>query len=286
MRKIQFYSISQSFGEGSKGRAQHRIVSSYGSSKTLGKSLWAAGDEAYSVLQKALLENGGASGNIDDDIDESMDDLIEQVNDFLCRDFFPSVLEMLDEGKIGLNGGDRTGFVKAWDEYDLADRFLVFAQFVDQNPLAFKESSDFVPFACRLAAVSVLSHIDNAVLCMISGDEEGLILCGMEIEKMKTHLSPPSKFFAAIDVAVKRAFSEKGNKAVSIKLTKDTNGKQKDKALVRECWDAWKSKPNSYKSKAAFARDMREKFTNLESQPVIERWCREWEASSVTQPEK
>lgn len=286
MRKIQFYSISQSFGEGSKGRTEQQIVHSYGSSRSLGKSLWAAGEEAYSVLQKALQQNGGASGNIDDDIDESMDDLIEQVNDFLCRDFYPSMLELLDQGTIGLSGTDRAGFVKAWAEYELADRFLVFSQFVDKNPLAFKESSDFVPFACRLAAVSVLSHIDNAVLCMISDDDEGLIRCGMEIEKMKTHLSPPTKLFAVIDMAVKKAFSEKGNKAVSIKLTKDTNGKQKDKALVRECWDAWKNKPNSYKSKAAFARDMREKFTNLESQPVIERWCREWEADGVTQREQ
>jgi len=56
--------------------------------------------------------------------------------------------------------------------------------------------------------------------------------------------------------------------------------KQKDKYLVQECWDDWQKKPDRYKGKAAFARDMREKFPNLESQPVIERWCREWERES------
>ncbi len=53
--------------------------------------------------------------------------------------------------------------------------------------------------------------------------------------------------------------------------------KQADKAVVRECWDDWQKHPQHYKGKAAFARDMREKFPNLESQAVIERWCRTWE---------
>ena len=53
--------------------------------------------------------------------------------------------------------------------------------------------------------------------------------------------------------------------------------KQKDKQKVRECWDAWQIDLSRYKSKAAFARDMREKFENLDSQPVIEGWCRDWE---------
>lgn len=53
--------------------------------------------------------------------------------------------------------------------------------------------------------------------------------------------------------------------------------KQADKALVRECWNDWQKQPDRYDGKAAFARDMRDKFPNLESQPVIERWCRTWE---------
>lgn len=69
--------------------------------------------------------------------------------------------------------------------------------------------------------------------------------------------------------------------ANSVKLKNDP--KQKDKAVVRECWDEWQKMPfnpdgtKKYKGKAAFARDMRDKFPNLESQPVIEGWCRAWE---------
>lgn len=54
--------------------------------------------------------------------------------------------------------------------------------------------------------------------------------------------------------------------------------KQADKALVRQYWNDWQqNQPDRYKSKAAFAHDMIDKFPNLESQPVIEGWCRTWE---------
>jgi hypothetical protein len=53
--------------------------------------------------------------------------------------------------------------------------------------------------------------------------------------------------------------------------------KQVEKVFVRECWKNWQEKPSSYPSKAAFARDMCGKVQNLESQAVIEGWCRSWE---------
>lgn len=55
------------------------------------------------------------------------------------------------------------------------------------------------------------------------------------------------------------------------------NPKQRDKALVRECWDDWQKLPDRYGGKAEFARDMLDKFETLKSQPVIEGWCRDWE---------
>ena len=53
--------------------------------------------------------------------------------------------------------------------------------------------------------------------------------------------------------------------------------KQQEKQLVRACWDAWQLRPDIYKSKASFARDMLSKYEALESQRVIERWCLEWQ---------
>jgi hypothetical protein len=66
--------------------------------------------------------------------------------------------------------------------------------------------------------------------------------------------------------------------AVSGAVAKHANdAKQADKVLVRECWDDWQKQPDRYDGKAAFARDMLDKFENLKSQPVIEGWCRVWE---------
>ena len=52
--------------------------------------------------------------------------------------------------------------------------------------------------------------------------------------------------------------------------------KQTAKQQVRECWELWQKEPSRYKGPTAFARDMRAKFENLESEEVIRRWCREW----------
>lgn len=54
--------------------------------------------------------------------------------------------------------------------------------------------------------------------------------------------------------------------------------KQAEKTKVRECWELWQKDPSRYKGKAAFGRDMLSKFDSLESQRVIERWCKEWES--------
>jgi hypothetical protein len=49
------------------------------------------------------------------------------------------------------------------------------------------------------------------------------------------------------------------------------------KRIIRECWEAWNVCPGQYKSTAAFARAMLDKFPDeLSSQPVIERWVRDW----------
>jgi len=61
-----------------------------------------------------------------------------------------------------------------------------------------------------------------------------------------------------------------------------TDPKQRDKAIVRECWEAWQKNPENYKGKAAFARDMLDKFQSLENINVIAKWCREWEEETKT----
>lgn len=60
----------------------------------------------------------------------------------------------------------------------------------------------------------------------------------------------------------------------------ESDPKQLAKQQVRECWELWQKEPSRYRGKAAFARDMLNKYEDLKSQPVIEGWCREWGSSS------
>ncbi|WP_322040079.1 hypothetical protein [Burkholderia diffusa] len=53
--------------------------------------------------------------------------------------------------------------------------------------------------------------------------------------------------------------------------------KQAAKEKVREFWEEWQLDRKLYKGKAAFSRAMLEKHSALESQKVIEDWCRAWE---------
>ena len=96
-----------------------------------------------------------------------------------------------------------------------------------------------------------------------------------------------SEFYLAMCAATGRAEFGSGsvstNAALGAQAKLAADPKQKDKGLVRECWDEWQAQPHRYKGKAAFARDMLTKFENLQSQPVIEGWCRLWERETVTQ---
>jgi len=77
------------------------------------------------------------------------------------------------------------------------------------------------------------------------------------------------------DSAGKDFFSRLGLRGAKERHARDP--KQTERNFVFECWKEWKQKPDLYKSKASFARDMLEKCEKLESPKVIEDWCREWD---------
>lgn len=61
----------------------------------------------------------------------------------------------------------------------------------------------------------------------------------------------------------------------------ESDPKQEAKRRVKECWGLWQLDPSRYTSKASFARDMLSKYEALDSQPVIEGWCRTWAKEAV-----
>lgn len=108
------------------------------------------------------------------------------------------------------------------------------------------------PFNLLEASV-LLANIADQALCMFSG--------GPHDPKSISEL--------------RSQFAKKG---AATRLAKSP--KQQTKQQVRECWDAWQARPEVYKSKSAFARDMLDKFDDLKNQRVIEKWCLEWQTEA------
>lgn len=85
-----------------------------------------------------------------------------------------------------------------------------------------------------------------------------------------------------VQCLIKQHVSAIGKSGAAARLANDP--KQKEKSFVYDCWQSWQKNPDSYKGKAAFARDMLTKCERLESQKKIEDWCRVWERNDGTQP--
>lgn len=127
----------------------------------------------------------------------------------------------------------------------------------------------------RLSLLLAMSSISEAKLAVAGNSLKGSISWYGQVS-----------FWMGVHVAAYSAQQrdwDRLDKATAARLKNDP--KQAAKQKVKECWDAWQSKPNQYKSKSAFARDMLDKFPHeeggevgLESQRVIERWCKEWES--------
>lgn len=85
-----------------------------------------------------------------------------------------------------------------------------------------------------------------------------------------TELTAGERAFAVVQAP--RVMSSKSH---GPRWEKDPKTPQKE--LAKECWMAWQLKPDSYRSKAAFAIDMLNKYEHLKSARKIEDWCRLWE---------
>jgi len=152
----------------------------------------------------------------------------------------------------------RAAYADLLDRVVLFDKEFTTEKYSDDEVFAFRYESIFYNLERCLQ-----SHKNDKNSSIIALARAGSDLAEMMIEK-------------PIDGGAMREIrSGIGRSGALGKLANDP--KQADKALVRQCGDAWQKQPDRYKSKAAFARDMRDKFPNLESQPVIEGWCRAWE---------
>lgn len=121
-----------------------------------------------------------------------------------------------------------------------------------------------------LNLLHALMEIDNALIgiCL---DGKGAVSASIEAaDALSNALAIESGNEKLMES--RREFALKGAMA---KIDRDP--KQRAKQLVFECWQNWQAKPDNYKTKADFARDMLDKSEHLKSQKKIEDWCRAWE---------
>ena len=80
MKELQFYSVSKSFGEKSKGRKARRIIGT-NSKPILSNSLWVLGDRAYKILKLTLERtNNGTFSALD--IEKNFKIMLSEVDSF------------------------------------------------------------------------------------------------------------------------------------------------------------------------------------------------------------
>ncbi len=101
------------------------------------------------------------------------------------------------------------------------------------------------------------------------------------------HLISSMQSFVSIDNGINEGYEKgllQGNKDSRKKLAiagakakLENDLKQKAKKEVYSHWLKWQKEPFKYRFKSVFARNMIDLYPALESPPVIERWCREWE---------
>ena len=105
----------------------------------------------------------------------------------------------------------------------------------------------------------------------------------------KLHKNSLSQLIAEIPKIKQRALVKNSSKGG---YTRAQNSiKHQEKKFVFECWEEWQLKPQLYKNKTQFAKDMIRKFDHddceagkhIQSEPTICAWCREWEKMSPSQ---
>lgn len=131
-----------------------------------------------------------------------------------------------------------------------------------------------IPHSLRLCNVSMLLFIlemDNALFYLSEG----------HLEEAISSYGEACTHFGEVTSLISATYG-KGSSHMVAKLGAEgklkSDPKQAAKAEVFDCWKRWQKNQHEYKSKSAFAKAMMDKYEPLESQRVIERWCKNWEA--------
>lgn len=102
-----------------------------------------------------------------------------------------------------------------------------------------------------------------------------------EAVKLSVPWTEAREMVRAVQAQSEAAYRSKQSERAKARYSQDRDGKQAAKAQVKEWWERWQREPDLYRSVAAFARAMLDKYPDsLTSQPVIEQWVRDWRSEA------
>jgi len=139
----------------------------------------------------------------------------------------------------------------------------------------------FSKLPSKIAALSKRSYADMFLLHALIAIDDALISIDLgSTDAVSTAIEAANALANAIAIQsgsekLQEARQDMAYRGAIARIERDP--KTKEKSFIFDCWQGWQKSPNTYASKAAFARDMLTKCECLSSQKKIEDWCREWE---------
>lgn len=266
--KFKRLNFEESFGEKSKGRDCQQVVDTHGNS-ILSTTMWKAGDDAVKVLFELAQPLAGVeiqnSVNINE-LKAALSDIELQTNEFLCNDFFPTLVDQVDAGRVALDF-DRGSLELHWREADMAWRARIFLEILENNAMAL-EDPGLLQLVRGIAAICTIARIDDSALALFF-DGSGLDEAAIDVGFFHGRVKLPTALFSTISQAKRVALSD----AASSKAAKLHAPRNNAKNWVRS---EWIEKHEAYGgNKSEFARHYARRIKNERSIEITEKTIRE-----------
>lgn len=265
MRKLQALDLSASFGPNLEDKELRRLIDTNGYSR-LDQHQWSIAARAVQVISEALRVEG-APPLTASELADALPVVADEGVQFLDEEFYPTLLEMFDTGKIVANAG-KADLVEAWSEYELPEKVELFTQMLGANGVAIFQVPSLIPFVQRLAATALLYSLDDAMIAEFL-DGRGLPTVLRLVERLSAHIEPPHNMLAMIRTAKQMALSERGADAALSRHGESNNAR----AWVQSEWLEHREAYGGNKS--AFARDYVRRVRNERGVVVTEKQMRE-----------
>jgi hypothetical protein len=269
------FDFERTYAEQSEGRANEEVLNGRGE-RLLGMWIWRAGDEAIRILRQSI-ETGESRPVPNAAVAEILDSAVADANEFLCRDFLPTFLEQVREGRI-VTGDVRPEMIESiWREYGVESRARLFLQMVYANPLALADNQDFVPFVQRIAAVCTLRRVNDAAIAVFL-DGRGLDEASADVEWFRKYMSPPTEMLDAISAAKKMALSERA----AANAARGHAPRNEARQWIWTEWMAYRAEsPNKSEFARLYSRRLKqERGLDVKEKTIREVWLRDPPAAS------